>query len=90
MTAIGKPWGGLARIGMASRDIGPGNCLIDHWMRKYHHKYIYPDEKGFSNPYRKHEKKYPKATVGLTTIIVRKFSTGIVLINLHLVSTERV
>ena len=39
MTAIGKPWGGLARIGMASRDIGPGNCLIDHWMRKYHDKY---------------------------------------------------
>jgi len=39
MTAIGKPWGGLARIGMASGDIGPGNCLIDHWMRKYHDKY---------------------------------------------------
>ena len=39
ITAIGKPWGGLARIGMASRDIGPGNCLIDHWMRKYHDKY---------------------------------------------------
>ena len=39
MTAIGKPWGGLARIGMESRDIGPGNCLIDHWMRKYHDKY---------------------------------------------------
>ena len=35
MTAIGKPYGGLARIGMAARDIGPGNCLIDYWMRKY-------------------------------------------------------
>ena len=38
MTAIGKPWGGLERIGWASRAIGPGICLIDHWMRKYRDK----------------------------------------------------
>ena len=43
MTAIGKPWGGIARIGMASLDVGPGNCLIDHCMRKYHYKF---DEDG--------------------------------------------